>query len=163
MLKTILGLNPLREGDLSDAALMRLRISSIFAILITPIITVSDYLFHLKVLSPTLKLMFIVMGLICITPFAFSRVSSLFIRPKKDLDEWEIAARKDAESFTYRVLGLIFVLIFLYLAISDIRHGLELISLSGHHALYLIGNILLLALFLPAAYIAWTQKPLDES
>lgn len=163
MLKTILGLNPLREGDLSSAALMRLRISSIFAILITPIVTLSDYLFHFKALSPVLKLLIVLIGVICITPFAYSRVSSLFIRSKKDLDEWEIAARIEAESFTYRVLGLIFFLIFLFLIISDIHHGLDVMSLSGDVAIALIGNILLLALFLPAAYIAWTQKPLDQS
>jgi len=162
MLKTILGLNPLREGDLSSAALMRLRISSIFAILILPIVTISDHLFHLKALSPVLKLLIVLISVICITPFAYSRVSSLFIRPKKDLDEWEIASRMEAESFTYRVLGFIIVLIFLYLVITDIRHELDVMSLNGDVAISLIGNILLLALLLPATYIAWTQKPLSS-
>jgi len=59
MLKTILGLNPLREGDLSDTALMRLRISSIFALLMTPIVTISDYIFKLETLPLPLKLTFI--------------------------------------------------------------------------------------------------------
>jgi len=78
------------------------------------------------------------------------------------LDEWELKARKEAESFTYRALGIILVLIFLTLLTLDFRHDLKALTLSLDVFVKFIGNILLLALFLPVAYIAWTQKPLGD-
>ena len=42
------------------------------------------------------------------------------------------------------------------------KTDLDTITVSGEVIIYLIGNLLMLSLFLPAAYIAWTKKPLNE-
>jgi len=157
MLKTILGLNPLRESDLSTAAFWRLRASSVMALTAMPLYTLLDKTDAFDSLSSPVMLAMTVIVILSLMPLGFSRINSLFTRSKKNLDEWELTARLNAESFTYRIVGAILVLILLTLAFNA---DLKAVTFQGKDALYAFGNLVLLCVTLPAAYTAWKQKPL---
>ena len=161
MLKTILGTHPLREGDLSQRALTRLRINSIFALSNLPLLAVLDFYVDLETLPLFIKLAVLFISMMFVVPFALSRISSIFIRSRKKLDEWEVLARQEAESFTYRIMGCILLITVLVLVLLDIRGVDDVITLPVDTIGKFIGTFLLSALFLPPAYIAWTRKPLD--
>jgi len=162
MLKTILGLNPLREGDLSKTALMRARISSVFALLVVPLTTLIDHHLDLSTLSLSIKLVCSIIMMMCLIPFAYNRVFSIFVRSIKNLDEWEVLARREAESFTYRVVGCMSFIALVALTLLDERGLIEITTLPIDSVLPIIINLLFLSLILPAAYIVWTRTPLDE-
>ncbi len=152
----------LRETDLTSAALWRLRLSSIFALLSLPVITALDYLTIFKptgFLGPILLIFIVFAGSY---QFMFSRISSLFYRSKSKMDEWEKDIRTSAESFTYRVASAVMIAIFLIIVLSINHYGLSAVLIPGEIMLYVIGNLLLLMMMLPAAFIVWTQKPLDQ-
>jgi len=158
MYKTILGLNPLRERDLTPSGLWRLRVSSVMAIIAMPIYTLLDKFNAFDRVSPLVTLVMICAVILSLVPLGFSRMNSLFTRSRKHLDEWEITARLNAESFTYRSVGAILVLILLSLALNADLHT---VRFQGKDALYVFGNLVLLCVTLPAAYTAWKQKPLQ--
>ena len=162
MLKTLFGLNELRERDLSKSSLRRLKTWSLLAIASVPFCTILDYQNVFDGISSLLKIGVIFLALICIIPFAFSRIASIFTRPAKRLDEWECNAKKEAESFTYKVIRNIMIMFLIGFVLFSQKTDLDTITVSGEVIIYLIGNLLMLSLFLPAAYIAWTKKPLNE-
>ena len=162
MLKTILGLQELREQDLSKSALMRVRFSSVVALIATPVLTVTDHLKNVDGSSPVLSLGLSLLFIICMIPFAYSRIGFILTRPEKRLDEWELRAKRDAESFTYRIVRNIMILLLTIIALFTFGLDKAQLLFSGEKFLYLIGNLLMLTMLLPAAYIAWTKKPLSE-
>jgi len=115
MLKTILGMDPIREKDLTPSAVMRVRASSIAAMLIIPFITTLQMLNVFDLMSVGTKLAIAGATFLFMSPFLFSRVNSIFIRSKKNLDEWELRARTSAQSFTLRCVGLVLLLKFIIL------------------------------------------------
>jgi len=117
MLKTILGTDPIREKDLTPFAMMRVRVSSIVALLTIPILTTLDTLNVFESMSSGAKLAGTGIALLLMAPFLFSRVNSIFIRSKKSLDEWELRARTNAQSFSHRAIGLVLVLMSLAIVI----------------------------------------------
>lgn len=160
MLKTILGLNPLREEDLSAGALTRLRVSAVIAVLAMPVVTLLDKLQIFADITPLTRLGLALLVVLSLMPIGFSRMNSLFTRSKKNLDEWELSARLNAESFTFRVIGLILIVMFLAFIIYSFQTDLSMIKLQGKDMLNLLGNLVLFCVTLPVAYTAWRQKPL---
>lgn len=160
MLKTILGLNPLREEDLTAGALTRLRVSAVIAVLAMPVVTLLDKLQIFADITPLTRLGLALLVVLSLMPIGFSRMNSLFTRSKKNLDEWELSARLSAESFTYRVIGLILIVMFLAFIIYSFQTDLSMIKLQGKDMLNLLGNLVLFCVTLPVAYTAWRQKPL---
>lgn len=160
MLKTILGLNPLREEDLTAGALTRLRVSAVIAVLAMPVVTLLDKLETFAGITPLTRLGLALLVVLSLMPIGFSRMNSLFTRSKKNLDEWELSARLSAESFTYRVIGLILIVMFLAFIIYSFQTDLSMIKLQGKDMLNLLGNLVLFCVTLPVAYTAWRQKPL---
>jgi len=160
MLKTILGLNPLRESDLSYAALWRLRVSAVIAISVMPIVTLLDKLSAFENFGASFKLVLTIGVIVSLIPLGFSRMNSLFTRSKKDLDEWELTARVEAESFTFRSIGLILVLMFLAFVVFTLNRDIADLNFAGEDMFYLLGNLVLLCVTLPVAFTAWRQKPL---
>lgn len=160
MLKTILGLNPLREEDLSAGALARLRVSAVIAVLAMPVVTLLDKLQIFADITPLTRLGLALLVVLSLMPIGFSRMNSLFTRSKKNLDEWELSARLNAESFTFRVIGLILIVMFLAFIIYSFQTDLSMIKLQGKDMLNLLGNLVLFCVTLPVAYTAWRQKPL---
>ncbi len=160
MLKTILGLNPLREEDLSAGALSRLRVSAVVGVSVMPIVTLLDKLQIFAQITPLTRLGLALIVVLSLIPIGFSRMNSLFTRPKKNLDEWELSARLSAESFTFRVIGLMLVVMFLAFIVHSFQTDLSAISFQGKDMLNLLGNLVLFCVTLPVAYTAWRQKPL---
>ena len=163
MLKTILGLNPLREEDLSSGALTRLRISAVIAVSVMPVVTLLDKLQYFAGITPATRLGLALLVVLSLLPLGFSRMNSLFMRPKKSLDEWELGARLNAESFTFRIIGLLLVLMFLGFVVYSFQTDLNAIHMQGKDMLNLLGNLVLFCVTLPVAYTAWRQKPLQHA
>ena len=161
MLKTILGIDPIREKDLTPSAMMRVRASSIAAMLIIPFITTLKMLNVFGPMSVGAKLAITGVSILVMAPFIFSRVNSIFIRSKKNLDEWELRARTNAQSFSYRVVGLILVLMFLAIIVFS-KYDLDAVSFKGASVFYVLSNLFWFVLILPATYVVWTQKPLSK-
>ena len=161
MLKTILGIDPIREEDLTPSAVMRVRASSIAAMLTIPILTTLDILNVFGPMSIGAKLAVTGVTLLSMSPFIFSRVNSIFIRSKKNLDEWELRARTNAQSFSYRAIGLVLVLMFLAIILFT-NYDLEAVSFKGESVFYVLSNLFWFTLILPATYVVWTQKPLSK-
>lgn len=161
MLKAILGTDPIREKDLTPSALMRVRASSIAALLTIPLITTLDVLNVFDSTNNGIKLAATAFALLIMSPFMFNRVNSIFIRSKKNLDEWELRARTDAQSFSYRAIGLVLVLMFLSIILFS-NFDLDALSFDGENVFRAVGNLLLLTMLLPSAYVVWTQKPLSK-
>ena len=161
MLKAILGTDPIRENDLTPSALMRVRASSIVALLSLPLITTLDMFNVFEPMNDVMKLAVTGFALLIMSPFMFNRINSIFIRSKKNLDEWELRARTDAQSFSYRAIGLVLVLIFLSIILFS-SFDLDAVSFGCETVFRAVGNLLLLTLLLPSAYVVWTQKPLSK-
>ena len=161
MLKTILGIDPIREKDLTPSAMMRVRASSIATMLTIPIMTTLDTLNVFEPMSIGAKLAVTVFVILLMAPFLFSRVNSIFIRSKKNLDEWELRARANAQSFSYRAIGLVLILMVLAIVLfSDFN--LDALNFEGESVFHVLANLSFLALILPAVYVVWTQKPLSK-
>jgi len=161
MLKTILGIDPIREKDLTPSAMMRVRASSIVALLTLPILTTLDMFNVFESISDGAKLAATGVSLLIMSPFLFSRVNSIFIRSKKNLDEWELRARTNAQSFSYRAIGLIMILMVLAI-VHFSNYNLDAVSFKGESVFHVLANLSFLALILPAVYVVWTQKPLSK-
>lgn len=161
MFKTLLGVDPIREKDLTPSAVMRVRASSIVAMLTIPIITTLDTLNVFEPMSIGVKLAFTGFSLLLMAPFLFSRVNSIFIKSKKNLDEWELRARTNAQSFSYRAIGLVLILMVLGIVIFS-NFDLDALSFEGESVFHILANLSFLALILPATYVVWTQKPLSK-
>jgi len=162
MWKTILGIDPIREKDLTSSAVMRVRASSLAAMLIIPLITTLQMLNVFDPMSVGTKLAIVGATFLFMSPFLFSRIHSIFIRSKKNLDEWELRARTNAQSFTLRCVGLILVLMFIILNIFFFKHDLDTVSFQADSVFYVLTNLLWFALILPGTYVVWTQKPLSK-
>ena len=161
MLKTILGIDPIREKDLTSSAVMRVRASSLAAMLSIPLITTLKMLNVFEPMSVGVKLAVTGVTFLFMSPFIFSRINSIFIRSKKNLDEWELRARTNAQSFSYRVVGLILVLMFLAIIVFS-KYDLDAVSFKGASVFYVLSNLFWFVLILPATYVVWTQKPLSK-
>jgi len=163
MLKTILGIDPIREKekDLTSSAVMRVRASSIAAILIIPFITALKMLNVFEPMSFGAKLAITAVTILLMAPFIFSRINSIFIRSKKNLDEWELRARTNAQSFSHRAIGLTLVLMFLAMIVFT-NYDFDAVSFKGESVFYVLSNLMWFAMVLPATYVMWTQKPLSK-
>ena len=162
MLKTILGIDPIREKDLTSSAVMRVRASSIAAMLFMPLLTTLKMLNVFDPMSVGAILAILGPAFLFTSPFLFSRINSIFIRSKRNLDEWELRARINAQSFTLRCVGLVLVLMFIALNAFFFNHDLDTVSFQADSVLYVLTNLLWFALILPATYVVWTQKPLSK-
>lgn len=161
MLKTILGIDPIREKDLTPAAVKRVRASSIAAMLTIPLITTLDTFSVFETVGAGGKLALTGVALLIMAPFLFSRVNSIFIRSEKNLDEWELRARTNAQSFSYRAIGLVLILMVLAMVIFS-NFDLDALSFKSESVFHILANLSFLALILPGVYVVWTQKPLNQ-
>ena len=161
MLKTILGIDPIREKDLTPSAMMRVRASSIAALLWIPLITTIDMLNVFDPMSVGARLVISGVAILVLSPFIFSRINSIFFRSKKNLDEWELRARTNAQSFSYRAIGLALVLMFLTIIVFT-NYDLDAVNFKGESVFYVLSNLMWFALVLPLTYVVWTQKPLSK-
>lgn len=161
MIKTLLGIDPIREKDLTPAAVMRVRVSSIVALLTIPLLTTLDIFNVFETMGASGKIALIGFAVLVMSPFLFSRVNSIFIRSKKNLDEWELRARTNAQSFSYRAIGLVLILMVLGI-VHFSNYDLDALSFKGESVFHVLANLSLFAMLLPATYVVWTQKPLGK-
>ena len=160
MYKRLLGLYDLQEGDLSHSALGWARLYSILALVYLPLVSIL-HLAWPEIILNGVKWWIILGALVSFLPFGFLPITTIFTRSSNRLDEWERQAKQKAEAFTYRWLrNAMLVLIITFVLFREFA-GIEVLSLDVTKLV--LGNLIMLALFLPAAHIVWTQQPLATS
>lgn len=153
----------LSPRDLSGESIKTLKLTSIFG-LFGSLLGLAT-LWKIVPLNPWVLLA--IFSSLCIGMVAvFHRLPNLLSLTDKHLDEWSQKVKKDAESFTYRViLWFWFLMMFLaFLFVGGDFSGLRLILSPSLEQLLFSTLLIPIALyFITSCHMAWSIKPLSTS
>ena len=150
------------EKSLRPSAIYRLRFFATLFLIAIPAFALVKFTSLLSGLGNSFEMAVNILFIGSLIPLAFSRMANMMIFTDKRLDEWEIRVKKRAEAFGYRCLLFSIMGMFLALALLIKNEALATRDFTYLEVLFLPALIYFYMVALPIAYVAWTQKPLDD-
>ena len=149
------------EKSLRPSAILRLRIFSTLVFLLIPVFTMIKFTELLPGIGTGLEWGVSIVFVGCLIVISLSRLANMLMFTDKHLDEWEIRVKKRAEAFGFRFA--LFSMMFLAFVFSFQYESLLDRQFTYQELVFVPVTIFFYLAILPILYVAWTQKPLDDS
>ena len=154
----------IEEKHLTPSAIRRLKIAIIAAIPIIPTTAGFDLTSKGSPLIWSLMVIAAIVTSLFATFYAFiNPISNTLVKNDKDLDEWGLAHKITAQSFSFKLtIGLLSVLWVMAVATSFLPQFSQVrFNLSVYDVGSLMLSVMFFLWFTSTAHIAWTIRPID--
>jgi heme exporter protein D len=152
------------EGTMSASNLMKMRAFTVVGLLGFPIFCVVEALELLDPLNRWVRSAIWAALLMSYMPMVTNQLNKKLSQKNRNLDEWEKELKRKARSASNHlaIIGLFALMAGIGAYCFFTQTDLNTVTFSYAHMLLILMNFVYFLLFLPSAYVAWTQKPLPE-